>query len=294
MAVASVIGASGQMGNWFTQLLKANRYKVIIYDKNRTSSIRQARRLRLQAVDSIDQAIRASDLVVLATPTDVTAKILKQLDARKFRGKVLVEISSVKEPVRRWISKLANSGMSIISIHPIFGPSVKSLSGKTIMVTAAPRGHAAADSFLSMLRKRGARIMRCSYDTHDRYVSLVLTIPHLVNIAMVNTLRVLQVNPNRLLKMAGPRFKLQMVIAETVYQEALNNELSILMSNKYSRIPIKEFADQTALLRNLTSANRKSSLLRELRLGGKFIQRSKTYEGAYQQFMTAAYAANLA
>ncbi len=161
------------------------------------------------------------------------------------------------------------------------------------MVTAVPTENATADRFLSMLRLRGARIVRCSFEVHDRYVSLLLTIPHLVNIVMVNTLRVLHVNPNQLLTMAGPRFKLQMMIAETVYQEALDNEVSILMDNKYSETPIRKFAEQATLLSKLARGYRKTPMLRELKLGRKFVQRTRAYERAYQQFMTASYAANL-
>lgn len=101
-----------------------------------------------------------------------------------------------------------------------------------------------------MLRRRGAKVVRCDLNEHDRLMSVVLTLPHFLNVVLANTLRSIGTDPNLLSKIAGPTFRLQLLIAEAVHHESLDSELSILMDDAYSDVALKKYAKQSTIMLN--------------------------------------------
>lgn len=126
------------MGAWFGTLLKENKYQVVICDSNKLAAKATARKRGFRFTEDQELAIRSSDLVVLATPTRAT-KIILQQNSRAFSSEtLLIEISSVKEPLREILQRLRNRGVPILSIHPMFGSGVKTLRGRTVLATSIP------------------------------------------------------------------------------------------------------------------------------------------------------------
>ena len=221
------------MGHWFTKFLKSNGYRVIISDQNRQTGKTCSRRLAVEFVDDYLVAAKRADIVLLATPTNVTNPILKQLGRELKKSTLIVEISSVKSPVRRTIAALQERGVPVLSIHPMFGPGAKTLEGRSILVMSRTR-HVEAKRLLSKLQGRGARMVPCSIDKHDTLASLVIALPHLMSISLIETLRALGISLSEVNMASGTTFRLQSLIAETIYQEDHANEISILADSKRS------------------------------------------------------------
>jgi len=295
VVVASVIGGAGRMGAWFATFLKKNGYRVTIFDKNKAAARALARKNGFGLVEDQDLAVRQAQLVILATPTQVTKSILEQIlqHPELFLEKMFVEISSVKEPIRELHRRLSARAVPILSIHPMFGPGAKTLAGKTILTVATPRRSGLANSFLSLLRKRGANIVRCSFQDHDKIMSAVLALPHLLNIVMVKTLRKNPSSPERLLRFAGPSFRLQLLLAEAIFQENLNNEASIFMDCKNSLNAIEELARESAAILRTIKSRKRYRLLEGLRADYRYLRRDRFFSTAYQRFNEAVEASNL-
>lgn len=294
MVVASVIGGAGRMGAWFATFLKKNGYQVLVCDRNKSAARNLARKRGFRLVEDLTLAVRSAQLVILATPTQVTQKILQHIEPHLSSRKLLVEISSVKEPLRRILQDMRRRGVAILSIHPMFGPGIKTLAGTTILTVSVPARNILAQEFLSLLRKRGAKLIRSDFDEHDKLVSMILTLPHFMNIAMVNTLRTLDADPNQLREIAGTSFKLQLLIAETIYQEAIGNEASILMDSKCSLKMLRRFAQESAASLNIIKKNKRSILLRSLHGGRYFVQKDRFFDSAYDRFNAAVEASSVA
>lgn len=227
MAVVTVIGGAGRMGSWFAKFLKRNGYQVVISDKDRGRAKKLAQRNGVRFVEDYDQATIAADIILLATPTTVTRKILEQRAQNLARGRLLIEISSVKEPVRAIIQKLRRKGVAVLSIHPMFGPGIKSLRKQPILVVSSTNKNPLAKNFLSLFKRKGARIVPIDFDIHDRYAATTLALPHFTNIVFTSVLRSLKINPNRLRELAGTTFRLQFLNAEALHHEQPDNEASI-------------------------------------------------------------------
>jgi len=275
------------MGWWFAKFLKSNGYHVIISDRNTRSGRERARRLGINFANDYHVAAKTSDIVVLATPTNVSDKILKQLGRELPKGTLLVEISTMKDPLRRAISALQKQGVYVLSIHPMFGSGTKKLEGRSVLVVSKAR-HNEADQLLSIFRRLGAWIIPCSIDKHDTLASLVIALPHLMSIGLIETLRSLHVNINKLNEASGTTFRLHSLTAEAIYQEDRANEISILVDSKNS--VLEAYSQQVRNILNIIKTD-PERLTAILNAGRRFVEEDKHFADSYDRFNTAVQAA---
>ncbi len=287
MAVACVIGGAGRMGAWFASFLKKNGYRVIICDNNKATARKLARTKGFWFVPDHKLAAQLADLVILATPTHVTKSLLRQIEQHISDQTLLVEISSVKEPVRRILEQMRSRGVAILSIHPMFGPGIKTLAGQAIITVLFPRSNSMAKRFLSLFRKNGARIVQSDFAHHDKFAAITLALPHFMNIAMVNTLKSIGVPLNQLRRFAGTTSKLQLIIAEAVYHERLSNEASILLDSKHFLKALRRFAEESNRTLTLIHKGRRATLLHSLVIGREFVRKDRMFSSAYSRFNAA-------
>jgi len=275
------------MGSWFAKFLKSNGYKVVISDRNRQAGRTASKRLGIEFVDDYVLASKGSDIVLLATPTNVSNQILVQLGRELEKRTLVVEISSMKDPVREGISALRKGGIPVLSLHPMFGPGTKTVQGRAILVVSKTR-HCEAKKLLSTLQELGARVVQCSINKHDTLASLVIALPHLVNISLIELLRSSRISLNELNMVSGTTFRLQSLIAETIYQEDCANEISILVNSKSS--VLKAYKRRVGILLDviLTQPERVSSILNS---GRRFVEADRHFADSYERFNAAVQAA---
>lgn len=279
------------MGAWFATFLKENGYRVMISDRNNQAAQGIARNLGVRFASDQETAIISSQLVVLATPTQTTKRILEQILRVLSPGALLVEISSAKEPLRRILQKRRNRGVPILSIHPMFGPGAKTLRGRTVLVTAIPRRNNHANRIMSLFRKRGAKVIQCNIKEHDRLISALLTLPYFVNMAMVNTLMDMGFDPDRLRMFSGTTFSLQLLIAEAIYQESPENGTSILMDGGQSVKTLQEYVRHCNAALSALRKGKRMRIIGDLHSGRSFLQRDRKFAAAYSDFNAAVNAA---
>jgi len=274
------------MGYWFAKFLKSNGYSIIISDQNRQAGRICSRRLSIEFESDYLLAAKRSDIVLLATPTNVSNRILRQLGRELKKGALVIEISSMKEPVRRAISALRENGISVLSIHPMFGPGTKTLEGRAVLVVSRTR-HSEAKQLLLALQRLGARIVPCPIDKHDILASIVIALPHLMSISLIETLRSLRISLNEVNMASGTTFRLQSLIAETIYQEDYANEISILADSKSS--VLQTYSRRVRMMLKLIRINpeRISGILGA---GRRFVEDDRHFLDSYERFNAAVQA----
>jgi len=287
MAVVAVIGGSGRMGRWFADFLSRDGYKIIISDKNERVGRNLAKKKRFTFVKNATEAARLSEIVILATPTLATKTLLRKLTSHTSGTTLLVEISSIKQPVKKTIRSLTRGGAKIISIHPMFGPGANNLTDKSVIVAQEPRNCTAAKRLLSVLAKNGVRIIRSSLDDHDRLVATTLALPHLMNFAFIEAIRKTGIPLKKIREMGGTTFKLQLLIAEALYHESLSNEVSILADNTHNTRAFAGFARQMNEVGRIAERNAKSELLRRLRNDSAYLRNDRLFRMAHERFVLA-------
>jgi len=275
------------MGSWFGTLLKENGYQVMISDKNRRAGNTIARKKGFKFVDRLDRSIQSVRLLVFATPTQITSQILSRLTTKLPSGILLVEMSSIKEPIRSTLQRLGKLRVPILSIHPMFGPGTRSLRGRTVLATSIPKRNAQATKILSIFQRKGARIIRCTIKEHDYLMSALLTLPHFLNVAMVKALRVNRFRSKRLRALSGTTFSLQSLIAEVMHQESPDNVTSILMDARNSPDILEEYVRQcNEIIKSVRRGNRRR-IVDALNSNRAYLARDGGFRKAYWNFNAA-------
>jgi prephenate dehydrogenase len=116
MKKITIIGAGGQMGQWFAKYFASKEFEVTGYDSENKVSGKN-----IKISESLVGGILKADYVVLCTPTRRTPEIIRLIAKEMKRDTYLIEISSEKSKVVTSLSKMP-AKINPICIHPMFGP----------------------------------------------------------------------------------------------------------------------------------------------------------------------------
>jgi chorismate mutase/prephenate dehydrogenase len=221
---ALVVGGAGKMGRWFADFLASQGYAVEVADPAGPVE-GYAHRARWED-SALDQ-----DVIVVATSLGVTAGVLQGLAARKPAG-LVVDIASVKTPLRHGLEALVRAGVRVTSIHPMFGPDTDLLSGRHVIFVDlghAPALAAAQELFAPTMAER----VVMGLDQHDRLIAYVLGLSHALNIAFFTALAESGEAAPRLARMSSTTFDAQLDVASRVAEDSPALYFEIQALNEY-------------------------------------------------------------
>jgi chorismate mutase / prephenate dehydrogenase len=207
---ALIIGGGGRMGRWFGRFLQAQDWSVSVCDPAGSPE-------GFPLIDDWQSASAAADLIVIATPLRVSAALLLQLASLRPPG-VVLEIGSVKAPLASALQALAQAGVAVASLHPMFGPSANLLAGRHVVFVDLGSERAntlARDLFQATM----ATTVDMPLDEHDRLIAYVLGLSHALNIAFFAALSASHEDAARLHAISSTTFDHQLAIATDVASE---------------------------------------------------------------------------
>ena len=178
MKKMTVIGAGGQMGQWFAKYFANSDFEVTGYD----SENKITGKGMIQS-DSLVGAILKADYVVLCTPTRRTPEIIRLIAKEMKRGTYLIEISSEKSKVVSSLSKMPDK-INPICIHPMFGPGIKTIKGQNII--SVPIKDAKKELTVAKSLFEGANFVTIDAIEHDKKIAVILGLTHLMNLVFAN------------------------------------------------------------------------------------------------------------
>ncbi len=221
---ALVIGGAGKMGRWFAQFLESQGYRAVIADP--AGPVPGFAHVADWRTDSLDH-----DLIIVATQLKTANLVLQELATRKPRG-VVLDIGSLKTPLRRGLTALRDAGCRVTSLHPMFGPDTELLSHRHVIFIdmGNPEAlHQAQELFASTMAER----VVMSLDEHDRLIAYVLGLSHALNIAFFTALADSGEAAPRLAKLSSTTFDAQMEVARKVSAENPQLYFEIQNLNEY-------------------------------------------------------------
>ncbi len=207
---ALVIGGAGKMGGWFSQFLFSQGFEVEVADPRAAAGA--------YAIADWRQSDLEHDYIIVATPLGATNLILQELAARRPRG-VVLDLGSLKSPLRTGFEALRAAGVRVSSIHPMFGPDVDLLSGRHVVFIDLGNADA-LDRARALFAPTMAEQLVTSLEEHDRLIAYVLGLSHAVNIVFFTALAVCGETAPELLKLSSTTFDAQFNIARDVAQES--------------------------------------------------------------------------
>jgi prephenate dehydrogenase len=98
-----------------------------------------------------------------------------------------MDISSVKKGFVEEVLEVLPSDAGYVSLHPLFGPSVKRIEGEAVVVIPV-RGEWALIKALELVKGSGLRAVVSSVEEHDKMMSIIQVAHHLSYLAYALTL----------------------------------------------------------------------------------------------------------
>ncbi|WP_420544932.1 prephenate dehydrogenase/arogenate dehydrogenase family protein [Nitrosopumilus sp.] len=239
MKKVTIVGAGGQMGQWFAKYFASKGFEVTGHDSENKVTGKD-----IIVSDSLVGAILKADYVVLCTPTRRTPEIIRLIAKEMKRGTYLIEISSEKSKVVSSLSKMP-AKINPICIHPMFGPGVKTIKGQNII--SIPIKDAKQELNVVKSLFEGANFVTIDAIEHDKKIAVILGLTHLMNLVFAN---IVSKDEKMLLteKMSGTTFRVQKTLAESIMTESPELIETIIANPEIRRVAEELWKDIGRLL----------------------------------------------
>ncbi len=248
----AVLGCGGSMGSYFTRYFLAQGHDVVGSDAKRRVFPSEMRFRRTNTA-----AVRGVDAVLVAVPIAETTRVVTEVAGHLRRGTVLIEITSVKTKIIDDLRRtLAQSPASLLSLHPMFGPSARVREPK-LCVVGGSREKSVARRFFP-----DADLIVLDRRSHDRLVAYELSLVHVTCLAFAAAVSK-KVGIRRFSAASTPMARAQLSVAKALLSQDASLYSYLLTANPYVPEAITSIEQELAGLRRL-AARRKSGELRKL------------------------------
>ncbi len=194
----AVIGV-GLIGASLAMVLKEKGLADTITGIGRTMANLETAR-RLGAVDAITrdvaEGVRGADLVVVAVPVLKVSGVIEKAAAQLAPGSIITDVGSVKEAIIREVEPNLPDGVRFVPGHPIAGTE-RSGAGAAfsglfrdrvcILTPTEKTDQQALETIRALWDEAGSRVISMNPRTHDRILSAVSHLPHMIAYTLVNT-----------------------------------------------------------------------------------------------------------
>lgn len=206
---ALVVGGAGNMGRWFVEFLESKGYQTSISDPRGAPPGRPV-------VSDVPGHASEFDVILLATPPSATSDVLRSLAGRT--SALILDIASLKAPVEAALRELATRGANVASVHPMWGPRTEILAGRNVAICdlGVPEAQRAARK---LFEDTAANVVEVPLDEHDRFMALVLGLPHAVNLVFGHALASRGTPFAEVAHLGGPTFQDQVHVSAEVASE---------------------------------------------------------------------------
>ena len=169
-----IIGGAGTMGRWFVDFFGNQGHDVRVFDPAQQNG------------KTLTEALDGTSFALIAAPLDAVAGVLDEIATLNYGGTVF-DIASLKGHLRDALDRAHAAGLSVTSIHPMFGAGVRTLANQVVCICdcGAPQATRRVEAFFT---DTAATLVKLSLDEHDVIVSYVLGLSHLTNLVFTRVL----------------------------------------------------------------------------------------------------------
>jgi chorismate mutase/prephenate dehydrogenase len=242
--LVTVIGAEGKMGSWLLDHLPRIGFDVVTFDDRKRDN---------------PNVLKEADIVIVSVPVSVTVDVIRKTVMHMKKGATLVEIASLKSGIHEEMVKVSGCSINAVSIHPMFGPSVKDLGEKTVAVV--PVVDAVKETSIASKLFPGATIFEVKPTQHDKLMAHILSVPYLVNMALAATMG--DMDLNLLKQLSGTSFALQYTLVQSIAGETTSLVHALLSENTFLEETAEELISNMKELMVATSSKKEFRELHE-------------------------------
>ena len=260
---ALVIGGAGKMGAWFADFLASGGYAVTIADPN-VDAESPFENIGDWQSDSLDQ-----ELILVAAPLGTTASVLDQLATRNPPG-VIIDIGSLKSPLRKPLQRLVDTGCRVASIHPMFGPDTQLLSGRHV-ITIDLGVKEATDAAMELFSSTMAEQFVMGLEEHDRLIAYVLGLSHALNVAFFTALAESGELVPRLAQMSSTTFDAQLDVAALVAKDNPRMYFEIQALNEFGSEALTALVSASERIKTMVESGDEAGFVGLMHAGRRYM-----------------------
>jgi len=202
-----ILGGTGETGSWFARYFKEKGFDVAIWGPS--GKVEVAERLGVGYAHDRQKAIEESDIVLVSVLIEKTVEVIREVAPSMRAGSLLMDVTSIKSAPMRAMRTYAPKGVEVLGTHPMFGPTMKSLSGQTIILTPAEgKSGRWLPIIRSLFESDGAHIEILGADEHDETMAVVQALTHFAYIGIGATLNELDFDVERSRKFMSPVYEI--------------------------------------------------------------------------------------
>ncbi len=225
----AIVGGAGGMGRLLGDRLRAIGHRVVVVDP-----AARGRTLGALGVErDLATAARSADVVLVATPIAAAPQVYRTLQRAGSRA-VVVDIFSVKAPVQAWIKRGRRAGLRVASVHPLFGPGARTVSGELVLLVDCG-DRAATARTAELFEGLGVVLERVPLDLHDRWMADLQVVPRLAALSFLMAQRGSSAPARARSRATTPSFRRQFEVSERVLGEAPELSYAIQVLNPHAR-----------------------------------------------------------
>ncbi len=170
-----ILGGAGDMGRWFQNFARLLGHRTDVVDpamaplpsaEGRYGSIAQ--------VPDLD----AYEAIVVSVPLARTAEVIDELVDLEPRG-LIIEIASIKDKLVPALGRAREAGLSVSSLHPMFGPRKSPYESLTFVLAYADDPQDEKLRIEDWIRHPYTHLVPVPFDHHDRLMGWLLGFAHL-------------------------------------------------------------------------------------------------------------------
>jgi prephenate dehydrogenase len=233
------------MGRWFARFLERDGHLVHVSG-------------RKTGMD-IPALAQRSQVVVVSVPISVTGQVIQAVGPHMRGDSLLMDLTSLKaKPVS---SMLEWSASEVIGMHPLFGPSARSMRGKNIVICPA-RGKRWLPWLRETLSRHGARLMETTPERHDELMAVVQGLTHLNTLTMGLVLTRMAVSPLELRGLSTPMLQTKLAMIRKVFRRNPRLYAEIIALNPHAEEILRQYEGALEALRRPIQERSPAELMR--------------------------------
>ncbi|HQQ36731.1 MAG TPA: prephenate dehydrogenase/arogenate dehydrogenase family protein, partial [Methanothrix sp.] len=202
-----ILGGTGETGSWFARYFKDKGYDVAVWGPSGRVDV--AERLGVPFAHDMMAEAERSDIVLVSVTIEKTVEVIRQVAPLMRPGSLIMDVTSIKsEPVRA-MKAYAPVGVEALGTHPMFGPSMPSMRGQTIILTPVEeRTGQWLKEISSLFQSDGAHVEVLGPEEHDRIMAVVQALTHFAYIGIGSTLKALQFDVENSRRFMSPVYEI--------------------------------------------------------------------------------------
>jgi prephenate dehydrogenase len=150
-----------------------------------------------RSYNSLDDAVRGAEIVILATPVGAMNALLRNLASLVASGTIITDVASTKAQVVQWAETYLPSTVHFVGGHPMTGKEASGVEVADVelfhqciyCLTPTPNTQVVAlNKVVALVEVLNARAWYLEPEEHDKQVASISHLPFVASSALMNTI----------------------------------------------------------------------------------------------------------